>query len=54
VLDGLVADIVGGNGKLTETEQKLLFLFHIRKQIIRFKVEELGNKAPEVVRRGGV
>jgi len=36
-LDGLVADIVTGEGNLTETEQKLLFLFHIRKQMIRMK-----------------
>lgn len=41
-LDSLVADIVTGKGKLTETEQKLLFLFHVRKQIIRMKVEEGG------------
>ena len=54
MLDGLVADIVSGKGKLTPTEQKLLFLFHVRKQIIRFKVEELGTQAPEVVRRGGM
>ncbi|MCI5065908.1 glycosyltransferase [bacterium] len=39
-LDGLVADIVTGEGALSETEQKLLFLFHIRKQIIRMKSEE--------------
>lgn len=39
-LDSLVADIVTGKGKLTETEQKLLFLFHVRKQIIRMRVEE--------------
>ncbi len=53
-LDGLVADIVNGKGKLTETEQKLLFLFHVRKQIIRMKVGELGAQAPEEVRRGGL
>lgn len=40
VLDGLVVDIVNGKGKLSETEQKLLFLFHVRKQIIRMKAEE--------------
>ena len=39
-LDGLVYDIVTGEGKLTETEQKLLFLHHIRKQIINMKREE--------------
>lgn len=38
-LDALVSDIVTGNGKLTETEQKLLFLFHVRKQIILMKAE---------------
>lgn len=32
-LDGLVADIQVGKGTLTETEQKLLFLHHIRSQI---------------------
>ena len=40
VLDGLVVDIVNGKGKLSETEQKLLFLFHVRKQIIRMRAEE--------------
>jgi spore maturation protein CgeB len=44
ILDGLVSDIVTGKGKLSETEQKLLFLFHIRKQIIRMKSEEMGQK----------
>lgn len=44
ILDGLVADIVTGKGKLSETEQKLLFLFHIRKQIIRMRSEEAGQK----------
>jgi spore maturation protein CgeB len=43
-LDGLVSDIVTGQGSLTETEQMLLFLFHISKQIIRMKKEELGDK----------
>lgn len=43
ILDGLVADIVSGKGKLTETEQKLLFLHHIRKQIIRMRAEETGK-----------
>lgn len=42
ILDGLVADIVSGKGKLTETEQKLLFLYHVRKQIIRMRSEEAG------------
>jgi spore maturation protein CgeB len=43
-LDGLISDIVTGNGKLTDTEQKLLFLFHVRKQIIRMTREEAGLK----------
>lgn len=43
ILDGLISDIVNGNGKLSETEQKLLFLFHIRKQILRMKREEAGG-----------
>ncbi len=42
-LDGLVADIVTGEGKLTETEQKLMFLFHVRKQTIKMKQEERGH-----------
>lgn len=41
-LDGLVRDIVLGQGQLTETEQKLLFLFHVRKQIIRMEHEGAG------------
>lgn len=41
-LDALVADIVTGKGELTETEQKLLFLFHLSKQTIRMKKEEQG------------
>ncbi len=44
MLDGLISDIVTGNGKLSETEQKLLFLFHVRKQIIRMTREESGEK----------
>jgi spore maturation protein CgeB len=43
-LDALVSDIVTGKGKLSETEQKLLFLFHVRKQIIRMTREEAGLK----------
>lgn len=43
-LDGLVSDIVTGNGDLTETEQKLLFLHHIRAQMIRMRQEESGEK----------
>ncbi|MFO0417482.1 MAG: glycosyltransferase, partial [Pseudomonadota bacterium] len=42
ILDGLIADIATGNGQLTETEQKLLFLFHVRKQIIRMEKEGAG------------
>lgn len=42
-LDGLISDIVTGQGKLSETEQKLLFLFHVRKQIIRMRREEQGD-----------
>lgn len=41
-LDGLVADIALGQGQLTETEQKLLFLFHVRKQIVRMEHEGAG------------
>jgi spore maturation protein CgeB len=41
-LDGLISDVVAGNGKLTETEQKLLFLYHVRKQILRMTREEAG------------
>lgn len=44
VLDGLVADITTGKGTLSETEQKLLFLFHVRKQIIRMEHEGAGVK----------
>jgi spore maturation protein CgeB len=43
-LDGLVSDITLGKGQLTETEQKLLFLFHVRKQIIRMEQEGAGVK----------
>ncbi|MCB0335922.1 MAG: glycosyltransferase, partial [Bdellovibrionales bacterium] len=42
-LDGLLADIATGKGALTETEQKLLFMFHISKQMIRMKREEMGD-----------
>lgn len=44
ILDGLVADITTGKGNLSETEQKLLFLFHVRKQIIRMEHEGAGVK----------
>lgn len=43
-LDGLIADIVTGKGKLSETEQKLLFMHHVRSQIIRMRSEEAGLK----------
>ncbi|RMG44893.1 MAG: methyltransferase domain-containing protein [Candidatus Dadabacteria bacterium] len=46
-LDGLVSDIVAGEGKLSETEQKLMFLFHVRKQIIRMTEERTGAKGPK-------
>jgi spore maturation protein CgeB len=39
-LDGLVADIITGQGKLSETEQKLLFLHHLTSQIVMMKREE--------------
>ncbi len=44
ILDGLVSDIMTDHGKLSETEQKLLFLFHVRKQIIRMTAEEAGKR----------
>ncbi|NDC37642.1 MAG: hypothetical protein EBZ48_06270, partial [Proteobacteria bacterium] len=44
-MDGLISDIVSGRGRLTETEQKLLFLFHIRKQTLRMQAEERGEKS---------
>jgi spore maturation protein CgeB len=43
-LDGLIADIVTGNGKLSETEQKLLFMHHVKSQIIRMRSEEAGTR----------
>jgi spore maturation protein CgeB len=39
-LDSLAAGIMAGNGDLSETEQKLLFMFHIRQQMILMKAEE--------------
>jgi spore maturation protein CgeB len=42
-LDALVADIVTGKGELSETEMKLLFLYHVSQQIIRHKKEEQGG-----------
>ncbi|MDZ4785472.1 MAG: glycosyltransferase [bacterium] len=38
-LDGLVADIMTGKGKLSDTEKKLLFLHHIKSQIVSMKKE---------------
>jgi len=32
-LDGLISDIMSGKGQLSETEKKLLFLYHIKDQI---------------------
>ena len=43
-LDALVSDIVTGQGDLSETEQKLLFLHHVKSQIIRMRREETGPK----------
>lgn len=43
-LDGLVSDIVGGNGKLSETEQKLMFLFHVKKHILKAAHEKREQK----------
>jgi spore maturation protein CgeB len=43
ILDGLVADVVSGEGTMTDTERKLMFLYHIRKQIIRMRAEEAGE-----------
>ncbi len=43
-LDALISDIVTGKGDLTETEQKLLFLHHIRSQIIRMSREDVANE----------
>ena len=42
-LDGLVWDIHHGKGDLTDTEKKLLFLHHIRSQIIQMRKEEVSN-----------
>ena len=42
-LDGLVWDIVAGQGDLSETEQKLLFLQHVRNLIIHVNKEERGG-----------
>ena len=44
-LDGLVSDIISGKGKLSETEQKLMFLFHVKKQIINKQSAEGNNNA---------
>jgi spore maturation protein CgeB len=43
-LDGLITDIVTGNGKLSETEQKLLFMHHVKSQILRMRSEESGTR----------
>lgn len=44
-LDALVSDIVTGEGSLTETEQKLLLLFHVSKQIINMRREEIEEQS---------
>ncbi len=41
-LDALISDIVTGQGSLNDDEMKLLFLYHVSKQIIRMKREESG------------
>jgi spore maturation protein CgeB len=43
-LDALVSDIIVGEGKLSDTEQKLMFLHHIRKQTTHR--EHAGETAP--------
>ncbi len=43
-LDGLVSDIVTGKGALTENRAHAALLFHVSKQIIRMKKEEMGDK----------
>lgn len=42
ILDGLVSEVTTGTGKLTPTEQKLMFLFHVRKQMV-FMQREKGD-----------
>ena len=42
-LDGLISDIITGQGKLSDTEKKLLFLFHLRKQIVRHAHQDAGG-----------
>lgn len=42
-LDGLISDIIAGQGKLSDTEKKLLFLFHLRKQIVRHAQQDAGE-----------
>ncbi len=44
VLDGIVSEIVTGHGSLTEAEQKLLFLHHVKKQILRMDKGGAGVK----------
>ena len=43
ILESLVSDVVTGEGKLTETEQKLVFLYHLQKQIITMRREDAGE-----------
>jgi spore maturation protein CgeB len=42
-LDGLISDIIAGQGKLSETEKKLLFMFHLKKQIVRHAQQDAGE-----------
>ena len=42
-LDGLISDIITGQGKLTDTEKKLLFMFHLRKQVVRHAAQDAGE-----------
>jgi spore maturation protein CgeB len=42
-LDGLVQGILKGEGDLSKVEQKLLFLFHIERQVIQMRQEEIAG-----------
>jgi len=44
-LESLVQGIITGQGKLSDTEQKLLFLHHITSQIVHMKKEEKKGQA---------
>jgi spore maturation protein CgeB len=43
ILDSLAAGIMLGKGDLSETEQKLLFLYHIRQQMVMLKEQEVAQ-----------